>query len=503
MQDDFRKYAEEVRHGLNMNHDGSGDDKRKEFRPPISASNGEIRRAVRFLDPAKNSKYQKRDDLGAAKLFADVFQKIARYNVTAASWFTFDGKRWSRDKKEVNVLRFAGTLVRNLQHYAIDCDSEVYKGFCDGLGRKDRIQAMLRLAISYYPVSQEDFDTQPYLFNCKNGVLDLKTGELIPHDPDLLLSRIANVEFNPEARCDEFLKFMNEIFEEDQGRIYYLQQLLGYGLVGEADREECYFLYGPSTRNGKGTLLETICYLMGDYADHIQPESLADRDRRGGSPSPDLAKLQGVRFLRASEPRKSMRLNAALLKQLTGRDPLTARFLQQDEFTFTPIFKLFVNTNYLPVTTDQTLFASDRIRVIPFNRHFGDDERDPGLKDRLKTKASLSGILNWLLAGLRRYQEEGCLTLPPAVRQETEIYRQASDKIQIFFMECMERADGSITPAGIVFDKYQEWCRDSSYYPDPKGRFFSELRSRGLMEDTGTVYGQTKHNVISGWRILE
>ena len=504
MRNNFEKYEEEVRRGLNKDHDENVDgDEEKQFRPPIAATNSEVRRAVRFLDPAKNSKYQKRDDLGAARLFADVYQRIARYNVTAACWFTFDGKRWCRDRKDVNVLRYAGILVRVLQHYAIDCDSDEYKRFCDGLGRKDRIQAMLRLAISFYPVAQEDFDTQSHLLNCRNGVLDLDTGDLLPHDPELLLSRMANVEYRPEATCEEFLKFMDEIFEEDRGRICYLQQLLGYSLVGEADREECYFLYGPSTRNGKGTLLETICSLMGDYADHIQPETLADRDRRGGSPSPDLAKLQGVRFLRASEPRKSMRLNAALLKQLTGRDPLTARFLNQDEFTFIPMFKLFVNTNYLPVTTDQTLFASDRIRVIPFNRHFGEGERDPGLKDRLKRKDSLSGVLNWLLDGLHRYQEEGCLTVPPAVLQATETYRQDSDKIQIFFKECMEEAPDENTPAGSVFDRFQEWCRESSYYPDSKGRFFSELRSRGLMADTGTVYGRTVRNVVPGWKILE
>ena len=232
----------------------------------------------------------------------------------------------------------------------------------------------------------------------------------------------------------------------------------------------------------------------------MKPESLAQKHNTDSrQASGDIARLQGSRFLNVSEPPKKMLFDVALLKTLLGRDSIVARHLHEREFEFAPVFKLFMNTNYLPIISDDTLFASGRINVITFDRKFDEDEQDKTLKARLRESENLSGILNWCLDGLRGFYKYG-LKPTSGIIEATAEYRQDSDKLGKFMAECLEKANENIT-ANSIYKTYEEWCRTYGYKCENQGNFFADLRTKNLMSKTGTVNGKTKPRVVKGYRL--
>lgn len=199
-----------------------------------------------------------------------------------------------------------------------------------------------------------ELDKDDFLINCRNCVLDLSEDQpkVLEHNADLLLSKICNASYNPAATCTLWEKTVNEIMQGDTAKIKYLQKMSGRFLTGDTSEEEFYIFFGATTRNGKSTITEILLYLLGDYATTISPESLAikaNKDSR--TASPDIAKLAGTRLVVASEPPRRMLFDSSLVKTLTGRDTVSARFLHENEFQFKPKFKLILNSNYLPVIT--------------------------------------------------------------------------------------------------------------------------------------------------------
>ena len=233
----------------------------------------------------------------------------------------------------------------------------------------------------------------------------------------------------------------------------------------------------------------------------MTPETLAVKNKNSSAPSSDIARLNGCRFLYTPEPQKKMLLNTELIKALTGHDKITARFLYQREQEFYPVFKLIMNTNYLPMITDDTVFASNRIRVISFDRHFEEYEQDKGLKAVLRSPGNLSGILNWCLDGLRKYREEG-LEPPMTVRIATDEYRHKSDKVGLFVEDALIKDPNCNVSGNDVYDTYGVWCERNGYGTEGKQNFFSDLRSKGLLHDTGTVNGKTARNVVKGYNLI-
>lgn len=458
---------------------------------------------VRELDPASRPDMNTMDDISTAKIFQHVFMRDVRYNVTAKSWYVYDGIRWKPDPSGLMVESCAKMLSRALWIYAADGVSSDFQRYVTKLTSRSQRWTMMKDVRDLLRVEQTDFDADPYLFNCKNCVLDLKEHRVIEHDPDLLLSKVANVDYEPAAKSTVFEEFMRQIMQGDMEKIEYLQTLFGYAMTGTNEREECFLLYGSTTRNGKGTLTNTMNCLFGDYGANIQPETLAmQKGRDGRRASGDIARLNGVRFLQMSEPPKNMKLDVALLKTLTGRDVMTARHLYEREFEFVPCFKLFINTNFLPVVTDDTLFSSGRVKVITFDRHFGEEEQDNTLKDRLQTPEVLSGILNWILTGLKRYHDNGnTIWTPDSVRATTDSYRAKSDKVRSFINECLLSDPSSAVMAKDVYTAFTQWCQSMGYGIETKSVFFDNLRTKGTLSATGTVAGKTYHNVVKGFRI--
>lgn len=474
---------------------------------PLSADYNIDPEILKKLNEEKPEEKYTLDDRGNGYLFADFYKDKCRFNTTSNEWYVYDGKIWKKDERAMQVNEYAKSLLNYLNIYAVsinDTDKQqTYRKHLIKLGNYGTRKNMLEDAKTKNCVSNEDFDKDIFLLNCQNCVIDLRTFETKEHNPNLLLSKIANVFYDESATCEEWERFLNEIMQGKKEKIDYLQKILGYSLTGDTREETCYILYGSTTRNGKSTLVETISEMLGGtkgYAMNMEPQTLAlkhNHDSR--TASGDIARLNGTRFLNASEPPKRMVFDIGLLKSLTGRDTITARHIYEREFEFIPNFKLFMNTNFLPLITDDTIFSSGRVNVITFDRHFTPKEQDKGLKDRLKTKDSLSGILNWCLTGLKKYKESGAKPPAPVV-DATIKYRNDSDKVGNFMAERLEKSTEN-SKAKDIYDAYKRWCDDNGYGAENKGNFFSELRTKGILSNKGTIKGKTYSNIVRGYKI--
>lgn len=450
------------------------------------------------------------NDKGNSELFSCVFGEICRYNTTAKEWYVYSDGYWQADTGGMKVSRLVKELHNALIVYSAALSNEAeQKSFFENLNRMSKLNVrenMIKDARDAHCISAEDLDKNIWLFNCRNGTYDLKNGYFRKHSPDDLISRMSNVFYDPNAECPDFEKFFREIMINSVEKMQFLQTVFGYCLTGDTSEECMFMLYGATTRNGKGTLMETVSYMMGGdagYAASVPPEVFSVRKNSDSrQASEDIARLKGVRLANCSEPPRGMQLDAAKMKTYTGRDTLSARHVFERTFQFIPNFKLLMNANWLPQINDDTIFNSDRIRVIEFERHFGEKERDRTLKDRLISQENISGLFNWCLKGLERWKKEG-LIIPPAVRLATEKYRNGSGKLLIFFNECMTPDNTAAVKAKEVFDLYRSWCKDNNFYSENKSNFFAGLRSKNLLTDHATIGGKTEFNVVQGYHIAD
>lgn len=210
-----------------------------------------------------------------------------------------------------------------------------------------------------------------------------------------------------------------------------------------------------------------------------RPEMLAIKSYNNSSqPSEDVARLAGVRFVNISEPEKGMVLDAAKVKAMTGNDTINARFLHENSFDYQPQFKIYVNTNYLPIINDMTLFSSDRLLIIPFDRHFDEHTRDTTLKRKFAEENVQSAILNWLLQGYRLLQCEG-LSLPESVKAATARYQHDSDKMVLFFEDNLAADDNAEEFNSAIYTRYKQWCQENGTYPESMKNFKQGLQAFG------------------------
>lgn len=445
------------------------------------------------------------DDVTCAKLFADTFADALRFCTTANCYYYFDGARWRLDEANIRAARCAKTFAVLLVKLGNEQTSiESQKKFFSAANKYTALhnrETLLRDARDVHAFSRADLDNNDDLFNVENGTINLATGEFYQHRASDMLSKIANATYDATARSADFEKFIGEIMQGDIEKAKYLQKVCGLSLTADISNEMCWLLYGATTRNGKSTLAETISHVLGSYATAALPETLAMRKNKDSrAASGDIARLDGARLVVMSEPPRRMLFDVALLKTLLGRDKITARQLYEREFTFTPKFKLIINTNSLPLVNDNTLFSSGRVVVIPFTKHFEPAEQDKTLKTRLQTSENASGILNWLLDGLRLYRAEG-LKQPPSIVQATDEYRKNSDKVGLFISECLHPCKQNCA-ASAVYSSFASWCDENGFGTENKRNFFDELSARKLLVPSATVNGRTVRNAIRGYAII-
>ncbi len=456
--------------------------------------------------PEDRERYQWTDS-GNGKLFADVFKDKVRYVPERKKWFYFDGSHWCEDVESLKTMELCKDLADALITHAITITDELkrieYLKYRSKWQSRRNREIILKDARSIYPLSMCEFDKNPYLFNCANGTLNLETMSFYEHNADDFLTKISPVVYDPVATNERFDSFITEVMSNDEEKAKFLQKVLGYALTGDTKFECMFFLYGATTRNGKGTLMESILGVMGDYGKSVRPETIAAKQNNSSqNPTEDIARLSGLRFANISEPSRGITLNAAQVKSMTGNDTINARYLHENSFDFKPQFKLYVNTNYLPVITDMTLFSSNRIFTIPFDRHFEPWEQDTSLKTEFAKAEVQSAILNWLIQGYISLCNEG-LNPPKAVTDATNQYCHDSDKIQLFIDDCLEEQyDGEIKTSS-VYNAYRNWCSENGYYPESNRNFYKALGTKADIVEKRPMAGGDKTRLITGFKLKD
>ena len=460
-------------------------------------------------DLNKDLAFLPQTDLGNAERFVARFRECVKW-VPNFGWYYWDAKRWSRKGADEFVLRAEHETVRAIQDEAeaivgTSADrllvvknpgkkNEVEVMLSDALrdwGRQSeaagKISAVAKNAKAYLSVEHSVFDADPFRINFNNCTLVVRRPDQVAegepliarqqHNPADLITKISPIDYDPDAPCPLFDKFFLRVQPVEQQR-RFIMQWLGYSLTGDAEEQKLVVFWGRG-RNGKGTLMETAAWIAGDYAESVPVETfLASAvQRSGGQATPDLAKLPGVRFLRTGEPEKGAKLGEALIKRVTGGDPIDARNLNKEFFTFFAQFKLTIACNYRPTVggTDEGIWG--RMILVPWTVFMPPAERDPFLKMKLRGEAS--GILNRLLGGLRDWLENG-LVQGDDIEKATAQYRRESDAVGRFLEACTIAAPGERVQSSVLHAVYLAWAKlnDGPNYSN-KG-FTGILADRGL-----------------------
>lgn len=355
-----------------------------------------------------------------------------------------------------------------------------------GSESRSRLDALLYLAQAEHPIADtgERWDVDPMVLGVPNGVIDLYTGTLRAGRREDRLTMSAAVPFDPEASSPRWLRFLEEVFNADHALIAFVHRAIGYSLTG-VTTEQCLFLCYGTGANGKSTLLQALKYPLGDYALNT-PFSTMELHQRAVIPN-DLAALVNRRFVMASETNDGMQLNEARIKALTGCDPITARFLHAEFFTFEPRAKFWLSVNHRPVVRDDSHGFWRRMRLIPFTRAF---PVNPTLADELRAEAP--GILAWAVGGCRVWQRDG-LTPPAAVLAATREYERDSDQLAGFLDAACELETSAEVGATELFEHYKQWAERQGLSDRERltatmfGRKMAERFERGHKR-SGTVY---------------
>ncbi len=474
--------------------DGDVDDRLRDLRVELGDADSETRRSVRdeateILDKLGITDADARvdaalapdfdSDLGNARRFVDRYGSDFRFCYAWRKWLHFGAGRWRADEAGA-VNRAAKDVARRMLHEAADVqDIERRKHavkWAVGSQSDRQINAMLSLARSEpgIPILVDELDTNGWLLNCSNGTVDLRTGALHKHNRRQLITKSTAAEYAPNASCPTWNRFLDEVFEGDDELIGFVRRAAGYSLTGETSERVLFVLHGMGA-NGKSTLIESLLDVVGDYGLKSPAETLMEQ-RPGGVPN-DVARLRGARLVVASESEDGRAFASARVKELTGgSDTITARHMRSEWFEFKPQFSLWFATNHLPEARGDDAAFFDRLRLIPFNRRFGADERDKDLPKRLLEEAP--GILAWCVCGALEWQREG-LNEPDAVRLATGEYRSDSDAVGRFLDDRALLSAEYRVSASDLRGAYEKWCTENGE-PVLSARKVAELlRRRG------------------------
>ncbi len=398
-------------------------------------------------------------DAGQGEAIAALYAERLRYDHTRARWLCWDQVRWQPDQ-DGEPARLALTTARQRLAAAARVEDEEKRKrlakWAIGAESDYRIRCALHMAGITRPLATtaDQFDRDPWLLACANGVLDLRTGELRPGQQNDMLTLSTGIAYNPDAPCPRWAQFLQEIFQGDNALIGFIQRAAGHSLTGLTTEQVLFLCHGGGA-NGKSVFLATLRRVLGEYAINTSFDTFVDDPRGGKGASNDLAALRAARLVTASEVKEGARLNEGRVKSLTGGDAITARFLFAEFFTFTPAFKLWLAVNHRPTVrgTDEAIWR--RIRLIPFLATFGPDQADRNLTAKLADEAP--GILAWAVRGCLAWQREG-LGAPPAVNEATAAYRQDSDLLATFLTECTLPREGATVRAADLYASYKSWC---------------------------------------------
>jgi putative DNA primase/helicase len=429
--------------------------------------------------PTAQARSYNQTDTGNGQRFADQHRENIRYCYPANKWLAWDGTRWKPDSEGL-VRQLAKQTTRGIyQEAAREPDSEKSTKIGKWAAASEssfRQESMLKMAQSEpgIPILPEQMDTNHWLLNVQNGIIDLKTRELLPHCRSDLITKIVPVEYDPDATCPKWLEFLYTIMGNDDEMVNYLCRVAGYTLTGDTG-EQCLFIFHGSGQNGKSTYLNVMQSILDDYALQTGFDTFTIRKNEGIRN--DIARMKTARLVVAIEAGDGKRIDEQVVKQLTGGDKVTARFLHQEHFEFRPQFKVVLAANHRPTIYDQNLAIWRRIRLIPFDVTISDAARINNYERVLLEEKQ--GILNWMVLGCLEWQQAGLAT-PERVKVATEEYRSEMDILEDFLDSHCTVGDGLKVTHGILYAAYEGWCEESKEAPFKTRTFAKMMQSRGL-----------------------
>jgi putative DNA primase/helicase len=490
--EDVRQAVHDTAARLARNEPATGGRRLGELFPKLPEKIGDFLGWER-RDMREQRHHYMRTDLGNAERFVDTHRDHVLWCPARKSFLCWDGKRYAWDERG-EAVKLAHATARGIFHEAADAEGEdeqkAITKWALASQNESRINAMLSQARPYLAVGMEELDRDPWLINCQNGTLDLRTGRLKDHDPADRITKIVPQDYAPGTPCPRFERFLKEALV-DASLIKFVKRYSGYTLTGITRERLLAILYGFG-KNGKTTLVELLHEVLGDYARNTDVETLLIKKYQGVGN--DVAALKGARFVSAAEVEKGRRLAESKVKQLTGRDTVTARFLFGENFDFKPEFKLWLSTNNKPVIqgTDDAIW--DRIRLIPFTQRFEGGRADPKLPDKLREE--MPGVFAWMVGGCLEWQEHG-LEEPKTVADATKQYREEMDTLAAFFEDRCVIREALLTPASRLYKQYQMWCDDAGEHAETQKMFGMRLSERGFVSEK---IKRGEHKDRKGWR---
>lgn len=415
------------------------------------------------------------DDIGNARRFVEQHREVVVW-IPQSGWYVWDGKRWAEDKM-ARVLALAKDVARGIYNEAAaetgDKVRESLVGHAHTSARRERLNAMLELAKPDLARDINDFDRDPFALNCLNGTIDLKTGKLRKHDARDLITKITPVAFDSQAKARQWERALLTIFKEDKALIDYVQRLFGYSLSAQQMEHILILLFGRS-HTGKSTLVGTFYKVAGEYAQTASADLLLAKKFENAIPN-DVARLKGARFVAAAETEDGKRLNSAKVKNLTGGDMLTARFMRREFFDFEPTHTFWLSTNYKPDIDAGDSGAWSRLKLVPFGVVFEGDDDDKRLKDKLLTESE--GILAWAVRGAVAWWNRGKPDLrePKVVTDAIKAYQKEMDWLADFIAAECEVGDSFEVGATAIYERYKAWITQVGKRAQSQTRFGGRL----------------------------
>ncbi len=416
------------------------------------------------------------------------FGRDIRYCKAWGKWTIWDGTRHARDEVDQIVELATQALDRIQEEIAEEQDESrraalVKHAFASQA--TGRVKAAVELAQSRRGVAvvPEIFDADPWVLNVPNGTVSLRDGTLRAHRREDHLTKLARFPYLPDAACPVWDAFLDRVMDGNQSLISFLKRAAGYTLTGVTSEECLFMLYGTG-RNGKSKFMGALKHVLGDYSRTTAPETLMVK-REGHIPN-DVAALLGSRFVSTTEVEDGARMAESLVKQITGGDEMSARFMRGEYFDFTPTFKIWIAGNHKPVIRGTDIAIWERILLVPFTVTIPVAERDKQLTQKLQAEGA--GILRWMVEGCLEWKAEG-LNPPPEVHAATEEYRSEMDVLARFLEDCCIERHTAVTPARLLYEAYQQWCRDTGEREWSQQLLGRKLHEHGYEDDR---QGQTR-----------
>lgn len=427
-------------------------------------------------------------DIGNAERLVNQHGEDMRFSQLWKKWLVWNGRYWQIDESnraKNKGIETAKTIFAEAAEAGSKEKSREIGGWALASASRGKIEAMLDLSKGYLAVSPDELDRDPWLINCLNGTLDLRSGILKAHDRADYITKSVDLEYDPEAEAPCWIVFIRRTFGDDQELIRYIQKSVGYTLTGVIKEQIWYLCYGTG-QNGKSTFINALLFVMGKYG--ITAKFDTFQVQRSEGVRNDLADMKGCRIVAAIEAKQGKRLDETVLKQLTGEDRIRARHLYAEFEEFVPSHKLWLIANHKPTVHETTKAFWRRVRLIPFLVTIPDAEVDKDLNNKLEAEAE--GILAWMVEGCKLWQKEG-LHPPAKVVDATAEYREEMDVLGGFIDDLLELTFdwNDRIQSGTLYEHYNVWCQEQAKVegeavtPISRKLFGMKLTERGLKRD--------------------